>query len=152
MKGNAGKQMGRLYIKRYSSNSLEYTGDSFYSDNTKHNSISLFPKNIGKKENIELLDLQSQEKFHSARNSLKLFDINKIDESNINNSNKSLNSMTQPLLVDNFPKMEIMNSIPRYKVEKYDENCIEESKIEYIECLLEEQNKNFFFFYYQYLL
>lgn len=53
--------------------------------------------------------------------------------------------MHQPLLYENI-QIKRTNTIHKYKVEKYDENCIEESKIEYIECLLEEQNKNFFYF------
>jgi len=142
--------MARLYIKRYSSNPLENTGDSSYFNNEKNDSISIFPKKNGKKENIELFDLksptQAPEDYHSAKNSFKFIDINKMEESNRNNSSNTLTSIAQPLLVDNYPKVQIINNTPRYKVEKYDENCIEESKIEYIECLLEEQNKNFFYF------
>ena len=62
--------MTRLYIKRYSSNPLENTGDSSYFNNSKNDSISIFPKKNGKKENIELFDLksptQAPEDYHSA--------------------------------------------------------------------------------------
>ena len=142
--------MARLYIKRYSSNPQEYSQE-LLSDNLKNDSVSLFPKHNSSKENIELFDLKGSKSFenhHSANNSFKYFDKNKMDLDNnsINGSTKSLSSMGQPLLIENFPKIQQINGIRRYKVERYDENCIEESKIEYIECLLEEQNKNFFYY------
>ena len=132
-----GKQMARLYIKRYSSNPQEYTQE-LLSDNLKNDSISLFPKPNSSKENIELFDLKGSKSFenhHSANNSFKYFDKNKMDLDNnsINGSTKSLSSMGQPLLIENFPKIQQINGIRRYKVVRYDENCIEESKIEYIE-------------------
>ena len=147
---NIGKQMARMYIQRYSSKSQEYSGELI--DNSENDSISVFPKRSGTKEKIELSDLkggsQSFEEYHSARNSFKFLDINKpdLDNNSLNNSTKALSTMAQPLLIENFPRVEKKNGIPRYKIERYDENCIEDSKIEYIECLLEEQNKNFFYY------
>ena len=143
--------MARLYIKRYSSESLENNGDPLYINSTKNDSISFFPKKNNKKESFELSEIkpnsQSFENYHSARNSYNYLDINKLDfENSINNSSKTLSALSQPLLVENAPKIKQSNNIQRYKVERYDENCIDESKIEYIECLLEEQNKNFFYY------
>ena len=88
----------------------------------------------------------------SLSNAIKLLDINKLDntENSTNNSNNNLiKPITQPLLHDSTLKIKNINndnSNIRYIIEKYDENCIDDSKIEYIECLLEEQNKNFFYF------
>ena len=143
--------MARLYIKRYSSGSSDDSEDPFYNNRPKSDSISLFPKNNTPKENIELNDLkpnsQSFENYHSAKNSFKFLDINKAElEKNVSNSTKTLSSLSQPLLIENFQKIQRSNTFPRYKVEKYDDHCIDESKIEYIECLLEEQNKNFFYY------
>ena len=143
--------MARLYINRYSSGSLDYSGDPFYDSNTKNDSISLFPKNNSSKENIELDDINpNSQSFginHSAKNSFKFQDINKVEfDKNVSNSTKTLSSLSHPLLIEKFQKIQRSNTYPRYKVEKYDDHCIEESKIEYIECLLEEQNKNFFYY------
>ena len=143
--------MARLYINRYSSGSLDYSGDPFYDNNIKNDSISLFPKNNSSKENIELDDINpnSQSFYinHSAKNSFKIQDINKVEfDKNVSNSTKTLSSLSHPLLIEKFQKIQRSNTYPRYKVEKYDDHCIEESKIEYIECLLEEQNKNFFYY------
>ena len=143
-----GKQMARLYIKKYSSNPLEYTGDSSLSfSEIKQDSISLFPKkNNNKKENIELSDLQYQRsKFHSAKNLKDYFEQSELDISR-SSSNSKLMQLSQPLIFETTQKTKINNTILRYKVDKYDESCIEKSKIEYIECLLEDQNKNFFYF------
>ena len=145
-----GKQMARLYIQRYS-NPEEYTGgSSSFTNKTNQDSISIFPKKNDKRENIELSVIKvnpyEPEMNHSAKTSFKYLDLNKSDfEINRSNNNKGLNSMHQPLLYENI-QIKRTNTIHRYKVEKYDENCIDESKIEYIECLLEEQNKNFFYF------
>ena len=145
-----GKQMARLYIKRYS-NPEEYTGgSSSFTNKTNQDSISIFPKKNEKRENIELSVIKvnpyETDSNHSAKTTFKYIDLNKSDfELNRSNSNKGLSSMHQPLLYENI-QIKRTNTIHKYKVEKYDENCIEESKIEYIECLLEEQNKNFFYF------
>ena len=146
--------MARLYIKKYSSNPLEYTGDSPYTDSTKNDSISLFPKKNKATENIELFDIKGQSpnyEYHSAKNSFTFFDKteSEISRTNSNNNinNKKLGPLSQPLIFENIPKIKkTTSSFHRYEVDKYDENCIDESKIEYIECLLEEQNKNFFYF------
>ena len=148
-----GKQMARIYIKKYSSNPLEYTEGTLSDNDKSFDSISVFPKKNSKKERVELLDIKQNtnfENYHSANNSYKYLDINKLDsESTINSKNsssKTLSNLSQPLLVENISRREANNQYPRYKVERYDENCIDESKIEYIECLLEEQNKNFFYY------
>ena len=141
--------MARLYIKRFS-NSYELTGSSSFTNNTKNESISIYP-NEKKKERIELsvikVNPNDSGNSHSAKNSFKIFDLNKAEfENSLHSSNKSLSSMHQPLLSDNIIQIKKNIEIKQYKVEKYDENCIELSKIEYIECLLEEQNKNFFYY------
>ena len=148
-----GKQMARIYIKKYSSNPLEYTEGTLSDNDKSFDSINVFPKKNSKKERVELLDIKQNtnfENYHSANNSYKYLDINKLDsESTINSKNsssKTLSNLSQPLLVENISRREANNQYPRYKVERYDENCIDESKIEYIECLLEEQNKNFFYY------
>ena len=149
-----GKQMARLYIKRYSSNPLEYTENSTYINNSKNDSFSIFPKkNKGK---IELQDLNGQlpnYEYHSAKNSFNFFDKAELDisKNSSKTNNNMLNPFSQPLIFENTPKLKIssknLNSIYKtYEVDKYDDKCIEEAKIEYIECLLEDQNKNFFYF------
>ena len=145
--------MARIYIKKYSSNPLEYTEGTLSDNDKSFDSINVFPKKNSKKERVELLDIKQNtnfENYHSANNSYKYLDINKLDsESTINSKNsssKTLSNLSQPLLVENISRREANNQYPRYKVERYDENCIDESKIEYIECLLEEQNKNFFYY------
>lgn len=151
MSKSIGSQMAKSYIRKYSLSSKELNKSSNqYLDNSRNDSLT------NKKENIELLEVKSQANSddnytHSVRNSLKLFDINKFEnESSKSNSNKNLiKPISQPLLYEvknnNNPNTE-KNSNIRYIIEKYDENCIDDSKIEYIECLLEEQNKNFFYF------
>ena len=151
MSKSIGSQMAKSYIRKYSLSSKELNKSSNqYLDNSRNDSLT------NKKENIELLEVKSQANSddnytHSVRNSLKVFDINKFEnESSKSNSNKNLiKPISQPLLYEvknnNNPNTE-KNSNIRYIIEKYDENCIDDSKIEYIECLLEEQNKNFFYF------
>ena len=148
-------QLAKTYIRKYSSSSKELNKNIKPNKNYSRNNSS----NI-KKENIELIEVKSQANSEdiynsSSKNTLRLFDINKLDnETSINNSNKNLiKSMNQPLLYDTNLQIKngneqnnILNSNIRYIIEKYDENCIDDSKIEYIECLLEEQNKNFFYF------
>ena len=144
---NLGSQMAQSYLRKHSlsSKELNKTADNF-KINSRNNSI------IDKKENIELIEVKSQansDDNYSIRNSFRLLDLNKTDnESFQSNSNKNLKlPISQPLLYDikNNNNNNQYNNI-RYIVDKYDENCIVDSKIEYIECLLEEQNKNFFYF------
>ena len=146
-----GSQMANSYIRKYSLSSKELNKNTSQNlINSRNNSIN------NKKENIELLEVKSQANSddnysYSVRNSLKKFDLNKLEnESYKSNSNQNLiKPITQPLLYNiknNFNENGEINSDIRYIVEKYDENCIDDSKIEYIECLLEEQNKNFFYF------
>ena len=147
-------QIAKTYIKKYSLSSKELNKNLIQNiNNSRNNSIST------KKENIELLEVKSQANSEDnynyySRNALTI-DINKLDnETSLNKSNKNLiKAINQPLLYDatmqvkngDEPK-KAMNSNTRYIIEKYDENCIDDSKIEYIECLLEEQNMNFFYF------
>ena len=151
MSKSIGSQMAKSYIKKHSLSSRELNKDkSQYLISSRNNS------QIGKKENIELIDVKSQANSddnyaYSVRNSLKLFDLNKIDNEDLKgNSNINLiGSISQPLLfevknIKNNEKDEELNK--RYIIDKYDENCIDDSKIEYLECLLEEQNKNFFYY------
>ena len=150
MSKSIGSQMAKSYIKKHSLSSKELNKDNLqYLVSSRENS------QLGKKDNIELIEVKSQansdENYtYSVRNTLKYFDINKLDNEDLNcNSNKNLVSPnSQPLLFDaknlNDNKGNDLNK--RYIIEKYDENCIDDSKIEYIECLLEEQNKNFFYY------
>ena len=150
MSKSIGSQMAKSYIKKHSLSSKELNKDNLqYLVSSRNNS------QLGKKDNIELIEVKSQansdENYtYSVRNTLKYFDINKLDNEDLNcNSNKNLVSPNlQPLLFDaknlNDNKGNDLNK--RYIIEKYDENCIDDSKIEYIECLLEEQNKNFFYY------
>ena len=150
MSYSIGSLMAKSYIKKHSLSSRELNKDkSQYLISSRNNS------QIGKKENIELIDVKSQANSddnytYSVRNSLKLFE-NKIDNEDLKgNSNINLiGSISQPLLfevknIKNNEKDEELNK--RYIIDKYDENCIDDSKIEYLECLLEEQNKNFFYY------
>ena len=150
MSKNLGSQMAQSYIRKHSSSSkdLNKMNDKFQI-NSRNNSL------IDKKENIELIEVKSQansedNNYYSARNSMKLLDISRFEiESTNSNSNKNLKQISQPLLSEmkntNYQNNNL-NSNMKYIVDKYDENCIDDSKIEYIECLLEEQNKNFFYF------
>ena len=52
----------------------------------------------------------------------------------------------QPLITKEAEGIPIFNQ-NRYIIEKYDENCNFESKIEYIECLIEDERKNFMYFF-----
>ena len=150
MSKSIGSLMAKSYIKKHSLSSRELNKDkSQYLISSRNNS------QLGKKENIELIDVKSQANSddnytYSVRNSLKLFE-NKIDNEDLKgNSNINLiGSISQPLLfevknIKNNKKDEELNK--RYIIDKYDENCIDDSKIEYLECLLEEQNKNFFYY------
>ena len=147
-----GSQMAKLYIKRYSSSSKELNKNIIHKLNESRNNSSLT-----KKENIELIEVRSQansEDYNSMQKSLSGLELNKLENETSKNSSSTnlIKSMNQPLLYDsslqiiNINQNETSNSNIRYTVEKYDENCIDDSKIEYIECLLEEQNKNFFYF------
>ena len=143
---NLGSQMAQSYLRKHSlsSKELNKTADNF-KINSRNNSI------IDKKENIELIEVKSQansDDNYSIRNSFRLLDLNKTDnESFQSNSNKNLKlPISQPLLYDIKNNNNNQYNNIRYIVDKYDENCIVDSKIEYIECLLEEQNKNFFYF------
>ena len=147
-------QLAKTYIRKYSASSKELNKNIKPNiNNSRNNSISF------KKDNIELIEVKSQANSednynYTSKNALRLLDINKLDnENSLNNSNKNLiKQMNQPLLYDttiqinNGNEQNDKNSNIRYIIEKYDENCIDDSKIEYIECLLEEQNKNFFYF------
>ena len=147
-----GSQMAKSYIKRYSSSSKELNKNIIHKLNESRNNSSLT-----KKENIELIEVRSQansEDYNSMQKSLSGLELNKLENETSKNSSSTnlIKSMNQPLLYDsslqiiNINQNETSNSNIRYTVEKYDENCINDSKIEYIECLLEEQNKNFFYF------
>ena len=148
-----GSQLAKSYIKRYSLSSKEL----YKNKQTLNISRDNITSNNKEKESIEMLEVKSQANSddnytRSLSNAIKLLDINKLDntENSTNNSNNNLiKPITQPLLHDSTLKIKNINndnSNIRYIIEKYDENCIDDSKIEYIECLLEEQNKNFFYF------
>ena len=135
MSKSIGSLMAKSYIKKHSLSSRELNKDkSQYLISSRNNSL------IGKKENIELIDVKSQANSddnytYSVRNSLKLFE-NKIDNEDLKgNSNINLiGSISQPLLfevknIKNNEKDEELNK--RYIIDKYDENCIDDSKIEY---------------------
>ena len=136
MSKSIGSQMAKSYIKKHSLSSRELNKDkSQYLISSRNNS------QLGKKENIELIDVKSQANSddnytYSVRNSLKLFDLNKIDNEDLKgNSNINLiGSISQPLLfevknIKNNEKDEELNK--RYIIDKYDENCLDDSKIEY---------------------
>ena len=146
-----GNQMARIYMERYSSNSVEYTKDPSYDNDINNDSITNYPRYNSTKEKVELLDISPNsytEKNNRGNNSFIHLDINKLDfENNIKSSSKTLDSYSHPLLIENMLKKQHNNSYPRYKVESYNANCIDELKIEYIECLLEDQNKNFFYYF-----
>ena len=149
MSKSIGSLMAKSYIRAFSLSSKELNKDIAHNlINSRENSIN------SKKENIELLEVKSQANSddnynYSVRNSLKLFDLNKLEcENSKSNSNKNVRKLiSQPLLYEKeSDENNEINSNIRYIIEKYDENCIDDLKIEYIECLLEEQNKNFFYF------
>ena len=149
--------MAMMYVKQYSLSSNDLRKENETNINISRNN-SLFQIKNEKKENIELYDMNnhihnSDNKNNSARNSYKYFDIVNIDAKSSKSDNSNLiKPISQPLLNENSLQVKPDNSTnninqnERYIVEKYDENCIDDSKIEYIECLREEQNKNFFYF------
>ena len=149
-----GSQMAKSYLKRHSLSSKELHKNNIQNLNSSRNNSIINKK---EKDNIEMIEVRSQANSDDnyTRSLSKTFlDMNKLDTESTNNSNNNLiKPITQPLLYDfslqvknTNNKNDSTNSYTRYIIEKYDENCIDDSKIEYVECLLEEQNKNFFYF------
>ena len=153
-----GSQMAKSYLRKHSLSSKELHKNNIPNlSSSRNNSINSII-NKKEKDNIEMVEVKSQansDDNYTRSVSTKFLDLNKLDsENSTNNSNNNLiKPITQPLLyetslqvINSNNKDDNENSNIRYIIEKYDENCIDDSKIEYVECLLEEQNKNFFYF------
>ena len=153
-----GSQMAKSYLRKHSLSSKELHKNNIPNlSSSRNNSINSII-NKKEKDNIEMVEVKSQansDDNYTRSVSTKFLDLNKLDsENSTNNSNNNLiKPITQPLLyetslqfINGNNKDDNENSNIRYIIEKYDENCIDDSKIEYVECLLEEQNKNFFYF------
>jgi cation-transporting ATPase 13A3/4/5 len=81
-----------------------------------------------------------------SANTSTIFPKPKMSKSEEKITDFSPNKLNQPLIKETIPVNVSKNNSPRYYVEKYEENCMENSKIEYLECLLEDKNKNFFYY------
>ena len=153
-----GSQMAKSYLRKHSLSSKELHKNNIPNLSSSRNNSIYSIINKKEKDNIEMVEVKSQansDDNYTRSVSTKLLDLNKLDsENSTNNSNNNLiKPITQPLLyetslqvINSNNKDDNGNSNIRYIIEKYDENCIDDSKIEYVECLLEEQNKNFFYF------
>ena len=97
-----------------------------------------------------------KQRVHSAQNSSTDLDVFKIEKDKVDRkkSNSKHLTLRQPLLcqpmenIENGEIIQILNfeNENKYKVEKYDENCSFQSKIQYIECLTENNVKNYYYF------